>query len=90
MVHDIWAFKRAKKRLKVLEPHSKKLKEFSDYLFNNLDLSPEFDIINAIECRVVEYFIEMNECRRIINSGASKEAYIQLQLIKKGETDEKN
>lgn len=88
MVHDLEAYKRAKNKLKQYEPHYKKLCEISDYLFNNLHLYCNFDILEQVESQKIAYYIEINECKRIINSAAARNQF-KLKIIRGNDSEEK-
>lgn len=80
--YDLEAYKRAKAKIEAYVPHYEYLCQISDYLFKNLHLPGVFDIIEEIESQRVSYYIEINECKRIINGKSLKN---QLFLIKKDE-----
>jgi hypothetical protein len=81
MVHDLEAYKRAKARLIEYEPYFNNLCKFSDYLFKNLHLPGVFDILEEIESQKIEYYIEISECKRILNSKAKKTEFKPKLII---------
>lgn len=86
MVHDLHRYKRAKKQLAEYEPHFNKLSEFSNYLFSNLHLPGTFDMLEEIESQKIEYYIQISECKRILNSKASITQF-KPKLILTGRVD---
>lgn len=87
MLHDLIAFRQAKEKLDQYEPFFDNLCKYSDYLFKNLHLPYVFDIIERVESAKIAYYIEINECKRILNSKASNEK-VKLILITKGTINE--
>ena len=67
-IHSLDNYKRAKNKLKQFEPHLIELDKFSNYLFNNLHLPGTFDILKEVESLKIEYYIEISELKRIVNS----------------------
>lgn len=89
MLHDLNAYKKAKEKLDTYEPFFKSLCNYSDYLFKNLHLPYVFDIIERVESAKIVYYIEINECKRILNSKALRDK-VKLKVITKDDlSDEK-
>lgn len=71
MVHDLAKYRLAKAKLAEYEPHFNNLSNFSNYLFTNLHLPGTFDILEEVESQKIEYYIQISECKRILNSKAT-------------------
>lgn len=78
-IYDLYAYKQAKAKLARYEPHYQYLCKVSDYLFNNLQLPGVFDIMEQVESQKIAYYIEISECKRIINGRSLKNQVILLK-----------
>lgn len=65
---NLLEYKRAKARKEELEPYLKELDKLSDFLYNFLHLRLSFSILEVVEDVRIQYYMELNELNKILNS----------------------